>query len=394
MARDLLILGTAVAGLALFLSPMLRQRRFWRAMVTPLASIIGSGFLVLGPILNDSLGAWSLPAMAALALVAYLFGGAIRYNIAREAARSDGLGGRLEAAAGWTLALSYVISVAYYLNLLGSFAVRLTPFDAPVYARSVTTAVFLTILAVGWTKGFKALERMEKYSVSLNLAAILGLLAGLSMFFAAETMDTGPVVTPPSVGPWAALTLFFGLIVTVQGFETSRYLGGSYEAPLRIRSMKAAQLVSTAIYLVYVGLLVFSFAPQEGDLDTTAIIDLTHTVSPVLPIVLTGAALAAQFSASVADTAGAGGLVAERSHGRVGNRVAYAILVAAGLALTWFADVFSIIAYASRAFALYYAFEAAVAALAARREGDRRAAGFAALSLLGLAIAILGRPVE
>jgi hypothetical protein len=394
MLREPLILGGAAAGMGLFLSPLMRRRRFWQAMVTPLASIIGSGFLVLGPILNDSLGIWSPAAMALLALVAYLFGAAIRFNIREGGGRTTRSGKALEAAAGWTLAFSYVISVAYYLNLLGSFAVRLTPFDDPLYARSVTTAVFLVILAVGWTRGFSALEGLEKYSVSLNLSAILGLLIGLGLFFGETVAATGPVVTPASVGPWAALTLFFGLIVTVQGFETSRYLGDEYEAGLRIRSMRAAQIVSTLIYLVYVTLLVLCFAPGESDLSETAIIGLTQNVSPVLPIVLTAAALAAQFSASVADTTGAGGLVEERSKGKVGNRLAYAALVGAGIALTWTADVFSIIAYASRAFALYYAVEAVIAALSARRKGKPVAIGFFALAVLGLAIAILGRPVE
>ncbi|MCE8470957.1 hypothetical protein LZ189_18255, partial [Rhodovulum sulfidophilum] len=71
------------------------------------------------------------------------------------------------------------------------------------------------------------------------------------------------------------------------------------------------------------------------------------------------------------------------------------VLVTAGIALTWTADIFAIIAYASRAFALYYALEAGIAALAARRAGQGgRAAGFAGLAVLGLAIALLGRPVE
>ncbi|MBL3565029.1 hypothetical protein JMM59_08415, partial [Rhodovulum sulfidophilum] len=71
MLRDILILATAAAGLVLILSPPMRRWRFWQAMVTPLASIIGSGFLVLGPILNQSLGVWSPAAMALLALIAF-----------------------------------------------------------------------------------------------------------------------------------------------------------------------------------------------------------------------------------------------------------------------------------------------------------------------------------
>lgn len=392
--RDFLIIGVAAAGIVVFLSPPMRRWKFWRAMVTPLASIIGSGFLVLGPILNESLGILAPVAMALLAALAYAFGAAIRYNIGGGADGSGRAGRVFETVAGWTLAACYVISVAYYLNLLGAFAVRLTPADSPLAARIVTSTVYLVILGVGWTKGFAALEAMEKYAVSLNLAAIMGLLVGLGLFFSMNLSTTGPVIAAPSVGPWAALTLFFGILITVQGFETSRYLGDEYEAGLRIRSMRAAQITSAVIYLVYVTLLVLCFAPGAAKLTETAIIGMTSNVSPVLPIVLTAAALAAQFSASVADTTGAGGLVAERSRGIVGNRVAYAVLVAAGLALTWTADVFAIIAYASRAFALYYAVEAAIAALAARRKGDRRMWGFVVLCLLGIAIAAFGRPVE
>ena len=106
------------------------------------------------------------------------------------------------------------------------------------------------------------------------------------------------------------------------------------------------------------------------------------------------AALSAQFSAAVADTSGSGGLFEELTHGRVSSRVGYLLLIVIGIALTWTADVFQIIAYASRAFALYYAVEAVIAALSARRKGKPVAFGFFALAALGLAIAILGRPVE
>ncbi len=54
-------------------------------------------------------------------------------------------------------------------------------------------------------------------------------------------------------------------------------------------------------------------------------------VSPILPAMLVLAALAAQFSAAVADTGGSGGLVFELTGGRLSQRQAYAILCLAGL---------------------------------------------------------------
>ena len=77
-------------------------------------------------------------------------------------------------------------------------------------------------------------------------------------------------------------------------------------------------------------------------------------------------------------------------------RQAYALLTVIGLGLTWTVNVFEIISYASRAFAAYYALQAAIAAVTAWRAGERswRPALFAALTVLGLAIVLFGQPVE
>ena len=395
---DALILLAGLAAAALLLWPPLARSRLWRATVTPLASIIGSGFLVLGPVLEHSYGYDAPLVMAALCLTAYAFGDAIRFNITR---RMDGPGHRsaaeerLETLASWALSFAYVISVAYYLNLFGAFAVSLTPFDSGTNGRIVTTAVFAVILATGWTKGFHALERMEQVSVGIKLAIIAAMIAGLAGYFAGKLTGDGLVFDPPRLSGWPAITLAFGLIVTVQGFETSRYLGAEYDAATRRRSMKIAQWLSTAIYLVYIGLIAYLFTPDEAHLSETSIIDMMRIVTPILPALLVLAALAAQFSAAVADTGGAGGLVAELTKGRIKIRSAYAVLAGAGIALTWASDIFSIIAYASRAFALYYAIQSAIAALGARAQrSPARAALYWTLAVLGVMSAIFGTPAE
>ncbi|WP_298492824.1 hypothetical protein [uncultured Maritimibacter sp.] len=200
---------------------------------------------------------------------------------------------------------------------------------------------------------------------------------------------------PPVEHGWAALTLGFGLIVTVQRFETSRYLGKSYDAPTRIRSMRMAQILSTFIYLTYIVLVAYSFDPTGGEITETAIVDMMAVVAPILQLLLVAAALTAQFSAAVADTGGSGGLIAELIKGRIPQKPAYAVVVGAGRALTWVADVFEIIAYASRAFAAYYALQSKIAARRAFVAGDRsRATVYAGLAVFGAMIAIFGRPVE
>ncbi|MEQ9122761.1 MAG: hypothetical protein RIM80_09385, partial [Alphaproteobacteria bacterium] len=146
----------------------------------------------------------------------------------------------------------------------------------------------------------------------------------------------------------------------------------------------------------YALLLTYTFDTRDLKLTETSIVDMLGIVTVVLPVLLVIAALAAQFSAAVADTSGSGGLFAEATGGRVSPRQAYAILVGVGLALTWSANVFEIISYASRAFAGYYALQAAIAALTAWRDArsPARALAFAGLAALGVAIVLFGEPVE
>ena len=394
-----LILAMALLVGALLALPRVADNRLWRATITPLASIIGSGFLVLGPILETSYGYWAPAVMAALCAGAWLFGAAIRANIHSievSGAPRGVLETRLDGLSSWVLAFAYIISVAYYLNLLGAFGVSLTEVDDRLHARLLASAVLVLVLVVGWTRGFSALERLEQIFVGIKLAVILALIFGLILFNVEHARAGELVFNPAELSGWPALTLAFGLIVTIQGFETSRYLGASYDAATRIRSMRRAQLISAAIYIVYIALISFVFAPSELPFSETAIVDMMRIVAPVLPVLLVAAALSAQFSAAVADTGGSGGLLVELSKGRISLRSAYAALVGAGLVLTWTANLFEIIAYASRAFALYYALQAAIAAIAAWRSKRQpaRMAGFAMLCLLGLAITVFGTPVE
>jgi hypothetical protein len=394
-----LILLTTAACAGLMAWPKLANNRLWRATLTPLASIIGSGFLVLGPILDDRFGAYGLLAMAALCGMAALFGSAIRYNIA--AYEKDGwIAGspveRLEKISSWVLAFAYIISVAYYLNLFGAFGVSLADVDQNFSAKLLTTAMFAFILVIGWTRGFSALERLEQISVGLKLAVIGGLLVGLVSYFGTKAAAGDLVINTPQVTGWNAVAMLFGLIVTVQGFETSRYLGDTYSAKTRIASMRLAQIISTVIYLVYIGLVTFVFAREELHFSETAVVDMMGMVAPILTVLLVVAALSAQFSAAVADTSGSGGLFEELTHGRVSSRVGYLLLIVIGIGLTWTADVFQIIAYASRAFAAYYAIQAGIAAHFAHRNKPfgPLCISYSALMVLGLAIASYGTPVE
>ncbi|VXC58504.1 conserved membrane hypothetical protein [Pseudomonas sp. 8Z] len=399
--------GTIVVTLllvaALLFWPRVAQAPMWRATVTPLASIIGSGFLILGPVMLVNFGSWGPLTMLVLCALGYAFGSAMRFNIhylgdgpQRRGTPLQALG---EQTSSWVLAFAYFISVAYYLNLFGAFAGRIVDVRGGTLPKVITTVIYLLILAAGYLRGFSVMERLEKFSVSLKLAIIASLLAGLAVHTTQQDVPSMLAYSPAKAQGTLALQLLLGLIVTVQGFETSRYLGQHYNAATRVRSMRHAQWLASAIYLIYAALLTLSFHQQTMTLDETAIIDLMGVVAVVLPPLLIAAALSAQFSAAVADTSASGGLIHELSGQRLRARHGYVLLTITGLLLTWLLDVFEIISHASRAFALYYGLQSLLAAMRAAQQapGLRRslqATGFALLGLIGLAAVVFSVPVE
>jgi hypothetical protein len=53
----------------------------WKATITPLASIMGSGFLVSVPLLAGIVGNLALLCLAALLVLAYAVGAVMRFNL-------------------------------------------------------------------------------------------------------------------------------------------------------------------------------------------------------------------------------------------------------------------------------------------------------------------------
>jgi hypothetical protein len=156
------------------------------------------------------------------------------------------------------------------------------------------------------------------------------------------------------------LRVLFGLLIVVQGFEISRYLGSAYSAEQRIRTMRASQILSAVIYLVFLTLTTVLFHKGLKS-DVTAIIEMTKPVAFVLPILIAVAAIGSQFSATVADNSGAGGLLEDITHKKLPVRYTYLLILVVTVTLTWSTNVNEIIAYASRAFALFYMFQSMVA---------------------------------
>lgn len=386
----------------------MRSSRSWRATVTPLASIIGSGFLVVAPLLGYTVGNWAVVAMLGIVTLAYAVGGAVRYNILNleEIDDSKEIGNVAKKTFAWleriakvALSVAYVIAITFYLELLAAFVLRPFSIQDQIVQKTIATALILFIGCFGFWRGLKQLELLEKYSVDTKLAIIAGFLVGLAIVNI-DSLAAGSWALSDLRIDWSTETVrkLLGAFLIVQGFETSRYMGNVYGAAERVETMRYAQLLAAAIYLLFIGLASMLLGEFDS-ISETGIIDLSSDVAVIVPFMLVVGAAMAQFSAAVADTLASGGLVETATHATVGHRKVYLGVMVLALALLWSSHIFAIIAYASRAFAAYYAIQCAMAALhcALTQNGARgisRTLLFGALSAAMILTAIFGIPAE
>ena len=102
------------------------DKNLMRATATPLASIFGSGFLVIVPILAVTVGKLSVIAMLLVTAVAYAIGEVIRFNIRHAEPQLENQTAKkttasIEEISDIALVLAYTISVSLYLRILASF---------------------------------------------------------------------------------------------------------------------------------------------------------------------------------------------------------------------------------------------------------------------------------
>ena len=373
MTADLIVIAATLLITSILFSRPVEKSSWWSATVIPLASIIGSGFLVIAPILQMSVGPLAVAAMTFLVLFAYAIGGAIRFNIryveprlAAGTLHPSAL--TMEKLSQWALAFAYIVSVTYYLALFGDFLLRGVDRVDPLLSKSVTTAVLLFIAYYGRHRGFNFLDKFE----ALKLGIIGGLIAGLIYGnYTAWRAGVWHLPPPPGQVGWHEFRVVLGMLIVIQGFETSRYLGERFPPSLRIRTMRYAQWISGGIYILYIALMLYYFnipLPETGQ--DTAIIKLSAHIAKILPVMLLSLALIAQFDAAVADAQGGSGLLEELSRRRIPQGLGYWIIAAGGLLILWSSNIFEVIVYASKAFALYYALQGAVAALTALKHPE------------------------
>jgi len=366
MSNILLPVVALVVFVTLFL-PAVRRAILWRATVTPLASIIGSGFLISGPLLTHIVAVWAPVAMLGVLLVAFAIGAVIRFNIVHAEPLLSGSGRLLavtilQRISDIALGFAYIVSVAFYVRLLASFVLHFGGIRDVVIENTLTTVVLLFIAVVGWLHGLGGLEKMEEAAVAIKLSIIAALLIGLIGYDWHWLASEQSLVNPnEDISPVERFRLLAGLLLIVQGFETSRYLGNTYNQALRVRSMRVAQFLAGGIYLLFIILGLPLLMEFHGVADETVIINLAGRVAAILSALLVLAATMSQFSAAVADTAGAGGLFNELTGYKLSPRVGYCCLISAASILVWMGNVFEIITLASRVFAVYYLLQCLVA---------------------------------
>lgn len=343
------------------------MKKIIAATSTPLASIFGSGFLIIVPVLNGAVGKYSVLAMGLVCALAYCVGEVIRFNIKNaepllekdEAVRSTRL---LERSSDLALVAAYVISVCLYINILASFLLGGIgeQYDTVINEHIISVIIISTIGLVGYFKGLDILEKLENIGLWGTLLIVGALFVGFGAFDIKAAVAGIEWPTTPSRSWWEIITIVGGTLIVVQGFETSRYLGEEYDEATRIKSCRLSQIVSTVVYIIFIALATPLMHFLGDTVKDNDLIMLAGKASALLVVPLIFAAVLSQFSAAVADTMGGGGNMVEATHKRVDSKHAYLIICGGALALA-FLPTLTILALASRAFAFYYMLQCLVA---------------------------------
>jgi len=343
------------------------QNNIIPAMSTPLASIFGSGFLVVVPILASAVGPYAVLAMIVVALVAFQVGYIVRHNI-HCAELTLAKGGRsftviVERLSNVALVAAYVVSVCLYVHILSTFVLSSFESDTAFNKSLLTTMVIGIITVVGLFGGLKPLEKLEQWALYVTILILAVLLVMFGIYDVNQFLAQGTFTLPemPERTAWEIATIVAGTLIVVQGFETTRYLGEQFDPQTRIRASRWSQYFSLSVYVLFVALAQPIVPVLNGNYADNSLITLAAAASLFLPLPLIVAASLSQFSAAVADTLAAAANMQEASRQRISTRWGYLLVGVTAMLLAWSGSTFEIITLASRAFAFYYLLQCMVA---------------------------------
>lgn len=365
------------------------RKKLRHARATPLASIFGSGFLVIVPVLNSVVGPYSLVAMAAVCALAYAVGSVIRFNIIHTEPllatdKASTLVARQEQTANLALILAYAISVSLYIHILAAFLLGGLGINTPTRENFVTVIIITAIGVLGRFRGLNMLLVLERWALRVTGVLVIMLIVGFAIFDW-HAFNTNTIQWPifPKQDFWTILTVVGGTLIVVQGFETSRYLGSEFDRDLRVRSCRSSQIVSTIIYLIFIATATPLMHFLGNKAEDNGLLILAAKAAVWLPLPLVAAAVLSQFSAAVADVVAAGGNVAESTKSHVDQHQAYVLICGIAIVVS-FASTLAILSFASRAFAFYYFLQCLVAIQVSKRRMQK-----IAMSLLAVALAFI-----
>lgn len=175
---------------------------------------------------------------------------------------------------------------------MASYALGYLEIDTALRERLISTTVIAVLVAVGVRRGFSGLARLEIVALAVTLAMMAALIAAPATKVIGLSRDN--LLTLPGTvktGVFSQAALLGGILIAVQGFETSRYLGAEDERDVRIRTSRWSQYISTAVYvaLVLVCTPLMATAVHGAPSDTN-LLELARRSVPLLavPLALTG----------------------------------------------------------------------------------------------------------
>jgi hypothetical protein len=366
------------------------------AVVTPLASILGSGLLIIVPVLERTVGALAVFGAAAVCVVAWFAGTAVRHCVRVvepqiASGELDDITRRLDRLADAVIVVAYVISVALYLRIMAQYVVGyFDPAGSLAVEKLIACVAVAVIVMVGVIRGFEGLDRLDRFTLGAVVVLTTVLGATLLLHDGKEYLGGGLTLPPvPEIETVHLLLVLGGIVITVQGFETVRYLGAEYDTETRVWASRIAQLIAASIYIGFVAVAtpVMGLGTAAGADET--LLSITDRVAPFLALPLALSAVLSQFSAATADTAAAEGNLRQLSRWMTGARP-FLLSGVAAIALAATVPTYTIVAVASRAFAAYYALQALVAFRTTSSWPKRL--GYGSLAVLMTAITLLAEP--
>jgi hypothetical protein len=377
--------------------PKVQESSTYKATVVPLAGIMDVGFIVFSPVIILLFGYDATWVMLGLCTLGILTGFAISYNINNYEpliGKPDPLH-RWNSIALWALIAATVVNEAYRAVLLMTLVfLPLGDLYSPGLV-TATAAVLLGILAIyAFAKGLISLNNLANKSAAFNLSAIAAVVVAFGTFNVQQLVG-GDFDWPHFNAPddAEAFRKLLGLFVLVQGFESSRYIGAYFSADERVRTMRSAQYISSAVYVVFVLFSLVLFAHVMVPHNATAIFEVSKQVSAFLPFLIMAAALGSQLSAIVDDTQTRSEMLVGQLGDRLPRQWTFPLFLVPAILVVLLTDVSSVVALASRVFAAYYLSQALIAGrLAWRAERWAWVAFFAGIALAMAVVAVFGLP--